>query len=304
MNGVMTSVGSVFESILKLGASALKCSIAIGSVCVMLYALRVGHFPKGLTLGDGLLFLLAAGCFGIVYSIFAVSLTCLGITLSPVIRPVFKLAGWLARKFSSSSKPDDKPFEWAKFHGLAILFGLPSIAFIYVFGKQQPILYLNLLCLSVMLYFLYSLARSTGAEYRQMERTLVSPIETPEKTRLLASGKASRQKNVYIMVLAFLALTPLAVGGVSGLLMDGAMRLAHIRVEKSLVYIKSPYSDVLPSAMAATDAKQVAGYKAFSHVTVEFQGFGSSTVISFKDGASRNQIDVPNDSIIIQSELK
>lgn len=302
MNGVLTSVGSVFESVLKLGASALKCSIAIGSVCVMLYALRVGHFPKGLTLGDGLLFFLAAGCFGIVYTIFSVSLTCLGIVLSPLIRLIFKCVVWVTRRFYPNSKP--KPFEWAKFRWPAVLFGLPAVAFIYVFGKQQPVLYLNLICLSIMMYFLYSMAKSTGAEYRRMERTLISPIETNEKTKLLASDKALRQKNVYIMLLAFLALTPLALGGVSGLLMDGAMRLAHIRVENSLVYVKSPYSDVLPVTLAATEAKQVSGYKAFSEVTVEFQGFGSSTVISFKDGKSRHQIDVPNDSILIQSELK
>jgi len=302
MNSLISTVESVFNVVLKLGGSALKCSIAIGSVCVIFYALRIGHFPKGLTLGDGLLFLLTAGCFGMVYAMFSASLTSLGVVFSLPIKLACKAFIWAASFFNPEMK--STKLKLADFHFMSLFFAVPAVAFIWVFGEKDPMAYLSLSCLSVLMYFLYSGVKAMEAEYRSLERVLNSPIDTQEKEELVRLGKVGRLKKIYIALVCALIFTPLVTGGVTGQLADGAMRLAQVRVEKSQIYLKAPYSELLPSNLLDVNAKTVEGYKAFSGVVVEFQGFGSSTVITFKDGESKRQVDVPNDHLIVEKDRK
>jgi hypothetical protein len=127
-------------------------------------------------------------------------------------------------------------------------------------------------------------------------------IVTPEKDELQISGKAGKQKNAYLVSITVVMLMPLAIGGVSGLLMDGAMRMAQVRIEHAAVYVKAPYSALMPDALVAKEAKAPEGYKAYAGVTVQFKGFGNTTVIAFKDGGLQRQLDVPNDQIIVESK--
>ena len=70
---------------------AFKFGVFTGGSCVILYSLRIGHFPQDLSLGDGILFLMAAACFGIVYIFFTISLISLGMLISPLIKIITKL---------------------------------------------------------------------------------------------------------------------------------------------------------------------------------------------------------------------
>ncbi|MEE1867003.1 hypothetical protein [Pseudomonas auratipiscis] len=302
MNSLFSTIGAIFDVVLKLGGSALKCSIAIGSVCVIFYALRIGHFPKGLTLGDGLLFLLTAGCFGMVYALFSASLTSLGVAFSFPIKLACKAFIWIASLFNSEMK--SVKLKLVNFHVMSLFFAMPAVAFIWAFGEKDPMAYLSLSCLSVLMYLLYSGVKAIEAEYRSLGRVLNSPIDTKEKEELVRMGRVGKLKNIYISLVCALIFTPLVTSGVTGQLADAAMRLAQVRVEKSEVYLKAPYSELLPSNLLEVKAKPVEGYKAFSGVVVEFQGFGNSTVITFKDGQSKRQVDVPNDHLIVEKDRK
>lgn len=300
MKTVISSLESTAESLLKLTGAALKFSIALGSACVIIYALRVGHFPQGLTLGDGLLFMLAASCFGVVYAMFVGCLVSLGIVFSIVIRPTFNFV--LKRIQAKTNTKKELAYEMALFHWMAIPFALVAMVLIWVFGQRDIAAYWNLPLLSIALYIFYSIAKSAGTQYRRHERLLNSVIVTPEKDELQISGKAGKQKNAYLVSITVVMLMPLAIGGVSGLLMDGAMRMAQVRVEHAAVYVKAPYSALMPDALVAKETKAPEGYKAYAGVTVQFKGFGNTTVIAFKDGGLQRQLDVPNDQIIVESK--
>ncbi|HEK1686077.1 TPA: hypothetical protein SMR42_002434 [Pseudomonas putida] len=300
MKTVISSLESTAESLLKLTGTALKFSIALGSACVIIYALRIGHFPKGLTLGDGLLFMLAASCFGVVYAMFAGCLVSLGIALSIVIRPTFKFIFKCIQKKTNPKK--EIKYEMAPFHWGATPFALVAIVLIWLFGQRDIVAYWNLPLLSIALYIFYSIAKSAGAQYRQHERLLNSAIVTPEKDELQSSGKAGKQKSAYLVSVTLVMLLPLVMGGVSGLLIDGAMRMAQVRLEHATLYVKSPYSALIPDALEAKELKTPEGYKAYADITVQFKGFGNTTVIAFKDGALRRQLDIPNDQIIVENK--
>ncbi|PIF52747.1 hypothetical protein CLU80_5232 [Pseudomonas sp. 29] len=300
MKKVISSIESTADSLLKICSAALKFTIGLGSACVIIYALRIGHFPQGVTLGDGLLFLLAACCFGAVYVLFVASLTSLGICMSIVLRPLFRVFhAWTQRK---KSKPKKMKYELARFHGAAIPFAVIGVVLILVFGQQEKAAYWQLTLLSVALYIFYSIAKGADEKRKRNERLLSTLIHTPEKACLQKTGNAEHEKSAYLVSLTVMMLTPILFGGVSGQLIDTAMRVAQVRIEKPTLYLKAPYSSLIPDALVAKDFKAPEGYKAYAGVTVEFKGFGSSTVISFPDGKIKRQLEIPNNQIIVEKK--
>ena len=297
MKTVISSLESTAESFSKLTTAALKLSIGLGSACVILYALRVGHFPQGLALGDGLLFLLAASCFGGVYAMFVACMVSLGVCMSIIVRPVFSIVYEYARRKTGGKKAK---YELARFNWRAIPLAIVAGVLIWGLGRRDIAAYWNLPLLSIALYLFFSIAQSAGAQYRRHEKLLNSVIATPDKDALLQSGDAGKQKSAYLVSLTVVLLTPLIFGGVSGQLIDGAMRLAQVRIEHATIYVKAPYNALVPDTLLAKEVKVVEGYKPYAGVTVLFKGFGSTTVISFADGDLKRQLDVPNDQIIVE----
>ncbi|MDE3739401.1 hypothetical protein PSH28_22585 [Pseudomonas resinovorans] len=283
---------------MKVTSAALKFSIALGGACVILYSIRIGHFPQGLALGDGLLFLLAAGCFGFMYAIFVAGLIGLGSCLSPVTNRVLKFSSWIMTKLrgkKTESLYELEPFQWA-----AVPFAFLALVMIGGLGQQDHSVYLKLLAVAVMLHFLYSVVIDTGRKLRAAEKLQGTVIETPDKAK--ASTDADKYKNVYLIVCFLMVLMPLLLGGVSGQLVDGAMRLANVRIDEAVIYTKAPYDALLPDSLIAKDLKSPEGYKAYKGISVRFKGFGSTTVIAFKDGVATRQLEIPNDQIIVEKQ--
>ena len=115
MQSLLSSFESAMDSLMKVAGAAIKLSIALGSACVILYSIRIGHFPQGLALGDGLLFLLTAGCFGFLYVFFMAGLVGLGSCLSPLTNQALKLSSWLISKFRG--KKLIRRMNWSRFNG-------------------------------------------------------------------------------------------------------------------------------------------------------------------------------------------
>ena len=300
MKKVISSLESAADSLLKICSAALKFTIGLGSACVIIYALRIGHFPQGVTLGDGLLFLLAACCFGAVYLLFVASLTSVGICMSLMLRPIFRgVFAWTQRK---APKPKKMKYELARFHVAAIPFAVIGVILILVFGQQEVAAYWQLPLLSIALYIFYSIAKGADEKRKSNERLLNALIQTSEKISLQKTGNIEQEKNAFLVSLAVMMLTPILFGGVSGQLIDTAMRLAQVRIERPTLYLKAPYSSLIPDVLVANGFKAPEGYKAFTGVTVEFKGFGSSTVIAFPDGKLRRQLDIPNNQIIVEKK--
>jgi len=89
-----------------------------------------------------------------------------------------------------------------------------------------------------------------------------------------------------------------------GKLLDGAMRLAQIRIEKPILHINAPYRDLLPSALKNLDTLTAQGFTAFNHVTVLSRGVGNATFIAFDDHGHVRRLAIPNDQIIVETVKK
>lgn len=98
----------------------------------------------------------------------------------------------------------------------------------------------------------------------------------------------------------FMLVIPLSVGGATGEILDASMRAAKIRLDSPITYIREPYSSLMPKALVAPVPATPAGYTRYKDVIVLFHGFGTMTVLSFKDGQHRRTLDIPNEHIIVE----
>ncbi|WP_282875731.1 hypothetical protein [Pseudomonas peli] len=283
---------------MKVTGAAVKFSIALGSACVILYSVRIGHFPQGLALGDGLLFLLAAGCFGFLYAFFTAGLVGLGSCFSPLTSQVLKLSSWVIAKFRG--KKIDPAYELEPFQWPAIPFAVIAIMMMIALGGRDYSVYLKLVAVAVMLHTFYSVAVDASKKSRAAQRLQDSVIQTPDKAQ--AAVEASKQKSIYHIVCLLIMLLPLLVGGVSGQLVDNAMRLANVRIDQPIIYAKAPYDELLPESLIAKNLKAPEGYKVYEGISVRFKGFGSTTVVAFKDEDTVRQLEIPNDQLIVEKK--
>ncbi|ENO90260.1 hypothetical protein C666_02310 [Thauera linaloolentis 47Lol = DSM 12138] len=246
------------------------------------------------------MFLLAAACFGAVYALFVGCLLSLGICLSFIVRPLLRGIFWLWGKIT---RADVRPgYELAGFNWFALPFALFAVLLVLDLGREDVTLYWGLPLLSVGLYLFYSAARDAGVRFRHGERLLASAIAMPEKDVFRRSGEVNKYKNVQLMGIAVVALLPLFLSGAFGYLLEGAMRMAQVRIEAPAIYVKAPYATLLPEALASRHPRVPEGYTAYIGTTVLFKGFGNMTVVAFPDANGTRQLAIPNEQIIVERQ--
>lgn len=281
---------------MKVASAVLKISIALGGTYVLIYSIRIGHFPQGLVLGDGLLFLLIAGCFGFIYTFFLVSLIGLGSCLRPLTKFVLGAVDWSLIKLRR--KKTDLYETLEPFQFFSIFPAIMAILLIAIFSGRCYEAYVTYFFIAIVLYFFYSLAIKAEREISIAKKQKNTIVYIPGKAKALIEVK--RHKNTYLMSCFLIPTFPLLIGGVFGPLADGAMRLAHVRIDNAVIHMKKPYSDFLPNSLIDEDLETPVGYRSYKNINVLFKGFGITTVIAFKDDATVRQLEIPNDQIIVE----
>ena len=246
---------------------------------------------------------MAGGCFGIVYAFFLYSLVALGITFSPVIKSISRIIIWainLTKRPKVKQTYELAPFDWS-----AIIFALFSVVIIIALGRRNSDVYWSLPLLSVGLYVLFSIYISSGQKLRKIEIIENHIIHTKEKENIAQLGDPEKLRKDQLLSLALILILPIAVGGVSGELLDATMRVAQVRADKDLIiHIKEPYSSLVPTNKTSHSIMAPRGYIAFDQLIVLFKGFGKFTVISFKKEGKARNLEIPNSHLIIQKRYR
>lgn len=280
-----------------MASSASKFGVLVGGTCVLIYSLRINYFPQDLSLGDGLLFLLAAACFGVIYVFFTASLVSLGMCLAPVVRVGFSMYTWGSNRFlGKSAKP---VHQLAKFEWPAVLLALFAVFSIFALGRREIMAYWNLPLLSIALYLFYSVYLSSGNKIKEIDLVKNSLLHIEDKENFTKLGDPEKLRAVQLFSLLTILIVPLLCGGVSGQLLDAAMRGAQLRIEKPIIYVREPYSSLFPRALVSKRSAPK-DYTAFDGTVILFKGFGKTTVVSFPDGSIERKLEIPNDQIIVE----
>lgn len=273
-----------------------KIGIFIGGLCIGLYSLKNGHFPQGITLGDGFLFLITAGCFGFVYILFVASLTAMGVLFSPVIRPLLNIVFWsLGKLAKNKTGKEAKPkYQLKKFRWKYFLFTPVLVPMLIAFGRSDKTVYLTLTLLAIALYMFYSIYEDMGRMIKSTNSATQGNIDYKEKPlEVMHSSSLKKDRSAILFIIIFL---PIAMGGVTGQLLDSAMRAANIRIDITTAYIQEPYYSLLTTKPTETTAEK---FKKIENLTVIFRGFGRSSLVSYLENNKLIKLEIPNEKIII-----
>lgn len=281
------------EPSMRIGAAIVAVGMTLGAIFLFLYTADIEHFPAGLTLSDGLVLLVVAGFFFLIYATFLITLTSLGITLSVVVRPL--LMG-LRRLFGAKRPP---PFELVRPNWMHPFLGLIGLIFIAGFGRHDPYLYASLPLISFALYVTYSAWLSEHGKSQTSGSTDTDPV-VAAKTAVVVDrvSPATHRRNSW-WLLGIGALLPLFMGGIFIQLRDGTMRLLKIRVDSATVYVKSPYAELIPKSAGFVEGGPK-DYAKHEKMRVLFRAIGRSTVVRFLDDKKWRQLEIPNEFVIVE----
>jgi hypothetical protein len=302
MSNTFLRLKTPLEKILEAATLASKVAIILGAVCITIYAQHINYFPQDLSMGNGLLLCFIFACFGIIYSVLTGCLLSLGILFSPIINVLLNGIIHIDRSLRKNKEKYQEPvFKHYKTPRivLAALLSISGMMLIYALSRHDVQAYWQLPMLSIFLYMAYSIYNQKTTNNKDV---INSVLHTDEKEKLLLTHTEElKRKRQALLVLC---LSPLVfIFFFTQLwtpLLDATMRFAHIRVEHPIVYMKEPYSSLLPQTLASKNQMALKDYVAFDGLTILFKGFGKTTVVSFPDTDAVRQLEIPNDFLIIE----
>lgn len=276
---------------------AFKLGVLVGGTCLLFYCYRLDYFPVGLSLGDGFLFIILAISFGFIYGTFVAILTSLGLCLVPALIPFQRLVYFFKAHFSK--RPLKEPLAIALPNISAIILGLCGIVFIASVYKMDTSLLWSLPATAFLLGVLFSTYQEASRKLSTIvaeEGIKIQPASTnlssiPFDKNLVQSART--------ISLVALFVTPLLVGGASGILLEGGMRFANIKKGPSYVMIRAPYNSFVPSEFQSKLSPSAPDFTTFEGIDVMFYGLGQRTVIEYKTNNSAHHLEIPNEYIIV-----
>jgi len=252
--------------------------------------------PQGLSLGDGLLFLMVAIPFGLIYSLFLYSVLSSGIALYWAIQ----FFCGLPRKFRGKQREylRNAEIKVLIFSGVCVL-----PLFMFLMGNKHDIFVMFMIVLSVCLFYFFTIKTIKWRE--SIKLGIVLPDDKmPLKTQLNKKNNEDLSKMSFAICsfVVTIVLFPLLSTSVIGQSLERAMYWAQVRVEHSILHVKHPYSSLLPENLINHNAVTAQDFTAFENVTILFQGIGNNVVVDFKDGEYLRQLRIPNDSVIVEKK--
>lgn len=271
-----------------------KVGLIIGGSVLLGYCWKIGYFPRDVSVGDGLLFFILAIAFGGIYLLFTASLTCLGVTLRPVWYGIYWVFSYGIEMYNMVFGSNKTVPEFNIITGKAehLFFALFGLLFVWGFGYFDFKIVGSLIVAVFGCALLWSWHQESDNEILEIESKENITADDNKKVLLLKK----QQK-----LLAFaIIIIPILFGGVSGKLLDGAMRLSNVKEDKVTVHIKKPYIKYVEEHnIEAKKSSLGKDYGTFENMNILFNGFGKNAVL-IQNGIERSvNIIIPNDHLIV-----
>lgn len=264
-----------------------KLGTFLGALCFTLYCHNLNYFPMGVTISDSLLFIIFAGSFCLIYGFMIMCLLSLGVCVTYVLKPLFKLIHkyYKQYKLNKGVLEVSDPIEFVKPEMIHILLAFLGVLFIYFMHKtnSDPTVLLNLLATTFFLSVIWA-----GYHDNRLKPNNMTQEENTKKTKWT--------------LLLLILIIPIIFSGVSGRVLDAGMRFSNLNIGISSVLVKPPYDKAIPEKYK--DQRPLyteEGFIAFKDIDVKLSGIGQKTVIQFMPLAATKpqNLAIPNDKIIV-----
>jgi hypothetical protein len=251
------------EIIPKILKVALQLGIGVGALIIIIYSGKVGYYPSGLTIGDGLLFIAVALSFGLSYSIVVLVLFCTAVLLTPfwrvgqlVVLKIYKICLKIKR---STHQPEEFTFPPVTSDKLGIAFiGFIGLLFIFLSYSKDPEVFWGLASSVFLIAICYLLYNSLNTSVDDTE-----------------SQKKSKNKVQLIFVLV-IYLIPIVIGKFQGNVLDQTMRLIGVRSDSAIVQFDKDYQLFVDEILKEKSQK-------IYEAKILYSGLGSSSVLQISD---------------------
>lgn len=251
------------EIIPKILKVALQLGIGVGALIIIIYSGKVGYYPNGLTIGDGLLFIAVALSFGLSYSIVVLVLYGAAVLLTPlwqfglfILLQIYKL--WLKIK-RSTLQPEVFKFPPLTTDNLGTTsVGFIGLVIIFRNYNNDPELFWGLMSSVLLIAVCYLLYNSLDTSEDDTE-----------------SQKKSKKKVQLIFIFA-IYLIPIVIGKFQGNVLNQTMRLIGVRSDSAIVQFDKDYQLFVNELLKEKSQKT---YEA----KILYNGLGSSSVIEINN---------------------
>lgn len=257
--------------------SILKNSLWVGATVCIIYYIQLGFFPKGITIGETITFIIFTFAFSIVYLIYVLILLVCGIF---IIRPTAYI---IYHVFYKKKYPhgdlysDDISIEYRIAIPLISLFLLPVL--IFLSDKHG---YELIICsfVSGILWYLFQ-----NTNYTNNMRLF------PSKGQLLLP-------NILIYSIILLPLV-FALSPSLKILPKSTIRILNLSFDEITVHIKNPYNNLIASNGIVGNQSQLGNeYLCYEKSDILLDGLFGNTILELYNNDAKLRLSIPNEYIL------
>lgn len=313
MNDLTKKLLNNFSLWHEVALTTIKAIVAIGVLCLVAYLLTISYIPSEISFGDTLIFLLIFAAFSIAYAVLSMMLFFFGISLMPVIYIVLTVV-------DKHLPPHIRIGKKLPFPKISIITLGASIYLLYTIRGLLSLhwkisFYVTISSLFISLfYYAFYINRLKIKEFSNKFENLKEIIVDPEASENLKKFANVKWKRLEIhikdslQIALFLIVTPLLpmifIGDIGKLFLNYTMQNIGVRIEKSTLYIKTPYANLIE--LPKTTNKELSSDQLFifKDIKVLFQGIGKNTLVAYKVKDIEKYIVIPNEYIIVEKSRK
>lgn len=296
---------NLFDKSLDIFSKSLsllfKIAVLLGGGCFLGYSLKIGSFPEGITVGDGLTFIFVFLCFGFLYLLFVGSITALGLGLRPVWKCIQCVVIALAKLRKKYRNNPPEALEFAKADRSTLLFVIFGLIGLYYFSSKNFIYFFTLLVTSGLEAFVFATYLFLTRKIGEVRKGIDSKLK-PEGFDEEKECERLRQIRLtsYLIIFAGI-LYPAFASGVFGDLLVSSMRMASLRKESVSVYVKAPFAKVVEAELGGFPESSLGKeYIRLENVDILLSGLGKNVVFEILKDGKAYKFSFPAESVITQ----
>ena len=250
----------------------------IGVIVLIIYLIRIDHYPSNISLENGVTILLVSYISGLYYTLLWCATISLGWAILNIINKAAKISKIKAIQAIDNISETDKP----DYHERIIRFIFATILASITFLSSGCFYAALVAIVSTCLY-------ATAAIFAYAEKS--------QKI-----GQDSKVAKTEISLFNLLAITllsaPITMASIYNLanigkLVDGTMGIVGIRVENKDIYIKAPYGELF-SANSGNTTPVGNNFIILKNAKILLNDIGGETLISYGDAKTAKRLSIPS----------
>ena len=257
--------------------SILKNSLWVGATVCIIYYIQLGFFPKGITIGETITFIIFTFAFSIIYLIYVLILLVCGIF---IIRPAAYITYHIfyKKKYPHGELySDDISMEYRFLIPFISLLFIPAL--IFLSAKHGYELIICSLFSGVLWY-------------------LFQNIKYKNNMRLFPSKEQLFLPNILIFLIILLPLF-LALHPSLTILPKSTIRMLNLSFNEITVHIKNPYNNLIASNGMAGHKSQLGNeYLCYEKSDILLDGLFGNTILELYDNDVKLRLSIPNEYIL------